>query len=192
VKNAPAREMVEDASEFLIRRAIKKGAASADVLYSFGCGNSLSLRDGIPEKNTSGTSLGIGLRTVDREGRQGIAHVNSLDAPHLEEIVEWSLTNCTFAEPDPFIRLSEEPLEEMPSLELEERRITELTHDERMAACTEMWETARDADPRAISVRSASWGDGWGETHYRSSTGISGWYSGASAVCAASVILQEG
>ncbi|MDD4021754.1 MAG: TldD/PmbA family protein [Synergistaceae bacterium] len=192
MRNAPAREMVEEASDFLIRRAIKKGAASADVLYSFGCGNSLSLRDGFPEKNTSGTSLGVGLRTVDREGRQGIAHVNSLDAPHLEEIVEWSLTNCTFAEPDPFIRLSEEPLEEMPSLELEERRITELTHDERMAACTEMWETARDADPRAISVRSASWGDGWGETHYRSSTGISGWYSGASAGCAASVILQEG
>jgi len=102
VRNAPAREIVEDASDFLIRRAIKKGAASADVLYSFGSGNSLSLRDGFPEKN--------GLRTVDRDGRQGVAHVNSLDAPHLEEIVEWSLKNCTFAEPDPFIRLSEESL----------------------------------------------------------------------------------
>jgi PmbA protein len=61
-----------------------------------------------------------------------------------------------------------------------------------MAGCRVMWEIARAADPRVVSVRSASWGEGSGEYHYRSSEGVSGWYSGTSAGCGVSVILSGG
>lgn len=38
------RDRAEDAASFLLRRAKEKGAAAADVLYSFRSGQSLSVR----------------------------------------------------------------------------------------------------------------------------------------------------
>lgn len=192
MRTVPVHETVEEASAFLIRRAMTKGAAGADVLCNFGSGYSFSLRDGLPERNTAGTSLGIGLRTLDKDGRQGVAHVNSLDEKYLEDLVEWSVNNCASSEPDPFLHLSEEVLSPILDLELTDQSIFALTPEQRSGICREMWETACDADPRVISVRSASWGDGAGEVYYASSAGISGWYAGTSAGCSVSVILQEG
>lgn len=189
---APARDAVEEASAFLVGEALSRGAAGADVVYSYGQGNSLSLRDGVPEKNTSGTSLGIGLRTLDTDGRQGVAHVNSLDRHHLEELVIWSLNNCASSEPDPHLRLARGGSGPFPDLELFDESLPDVTPEYRMSVCREMWEIARDADPRVVSVRSASWGEGSGEHHYRSSEGISGWYSGTSAGCGVSVVLSDG
>ena len=188
----PARDAVEEASAFLVAETLSRGAAGADVVCSFGQGSSLSLRDGVPEKNTSGTSFGIGLRTLDREGRQGVAHVNSLERHHLEELVVWSLNNCSSSEPDPHARLAPQARDILPDLELFDEAVLGVTPEYRMSVCREMWEIARDADPRVVSVRSASWGEGSGEYHYRSSEGVSGCYSGTSAGCGVSVILSDG
>jgi PmbA protein len=114
----PARDAVEEASAFLVNEVLSRGAAGADVVCSFGQGSSLSLRDGVPEKNSSGTSFGIGLRTLDREGRQGVAHVNSLERRHLEELAAWSLNNCSSSEPDPHLRLARQGRDVRPELEL--------------------------------------------------------------------------
>lgn len=192
MKKFPARGTAESAASFLIERAIRRGAAAADVLYSFSSGHSLSLIDGEPEKVSSGFSLGIGLRTLDSSGRQGVAHVNSLDRSLLEEVVDWSLSNCRSSEPDPYVALA--PLQPLRSddLGLCDEAILNLTSDDRMAFCKEMWNEAGTADPRVVSVRSSSWGDGAGEVLYASSAGAMMWYAGASAGCGVSVILSSG
>ena len=187
-----SRDRAEDAASFLLRRAKEKGAAAADVLYTFRSGQSLSLCDGKPEKDSSGTAIAIGLRTIDREGRQGIAHSNSLDREFLENIVEWSLVNCASSEADPHIFLSDVSLTDLPDLALTDSSLSDITGEQRMAWCKEMYEIARTADPRVLSVRSASWADGGGEVHYASTSGVSGWYAGTSAGCGLSVIMQDG
>jgi PmbA protein len=192
VKKFPERTAAESAASFLIERAVKRGASAADVLYTFNSGHSLSLLDGEPEKISSGFSLGIGLRTLDSAGRQGVAHVNSLDRNLLEEVVEWSFSNCMSSEPDAFVALSDPIPACTEDLALTDEAVLNLSSSDRMAFCREMWETARSADPRVVSVRSASWGDGAGEVLYASSTGAMMWYEGASAGCGVSVILSSG
>lgn len=189
---APAREVVEEIGTFLIKRALSKGAAGADVIYTFSKGSSLSLRDGVPEKNSSGSSLAIGLRTLDKDGRQGAAKVNSLLKGSLEELVDWSRHNCASSEPDPWIKLSQTPLGGLPDLELFDPSIPPVTAEYRRAVCTEMGELARGADSRVVSVRRAAWGGGFGELYYRSSEGPSGWSAGTSAGCSLSVVLSDG
>ncbi len=187
-----SRDRVEEAASFLLRKAKEKGAAAADVLYTFRSGQSLSLCDGKPEKNSSGASLAVGLRTIDPEGRQGVAHSNSLDREFLEDIVEWSLANCASSEADPSIFLSPVPLAELPDLGLSDPSLSDITPERRMAFCKEMDGLAREADSRVLSVRSSSWADGGGEVHYASTAGLSGWYSGTSAGCGLSLIMQDG
>ena len=189
---APSRESVEEASDFLIRKALQKGAAGADVVYRFGRGGALSLRDGETEKNSFGTSVGIGLRTLDRWGRQGAAQVNSLSGPFLEDLAEWSLKNCASSEPDPNIYLAPGCSIPLPDLELYDPQVEDVTPGYRMEVCREMWEIARDGDPRVVSVRSAAWGEGAGEYYYRSSEGLSLWYQATSAGCGVSVVMAAG
>lgn len=191
MKNFPERGAAESAASFLIERAVKRGAA-ADVLYTFNSGHSLSLLDGEPEKMSSGFSLGIGLRTLDSAGRQGVAYVNSLDWNLLDEVVEWSFSNCMASEPDAYVALADPIPVSAEDLALSDEAVLNLSVSDRMAFCREMWETARSADPRVVSVRSASWGDGAGEVLYASSTGAMMWYEGASAGCGVSVILSSG
>ena len=189
MKEAPSREAVEEASRFLISRALQKGAAGADAVYRFARRSSLSLRDGEPEKNSSGISLGIGLRTLDRWGRQGAAQVNSLDRTFLEDLTEWSLNNCASSEPDPYLILGADCPFPDGDLELFDPEVEEVTPEFRMEKCREMWETARQGDPRVVSVRSAAWGEGSGEYHYRSSEGQSLWYEATGAGCGVSVAM---
>ena len=187
-----SRDRAEDAASFLLRKAKEKGASAADVLYTFRGGQSLSLCDGKPEKNSSGVSAAIGLRTIDREGRQGVAHTNSLDREFLEDIVEWSLANCASSEADPHIFLSREPLAELPDLALSDESLWDITAEERLSMCKEMDAIAREGDSRVISVRGSSWASGGGEVHYASTSGVSGWYAGTSAGCGLSLIMQDG
>jgi PmbA protein len=192
VRGAPSREAVEEASAFLIRRALEKGAAGADVVYRFSRGGALSLRDGEVEKNSYGTSAGIGLRTLDRWGRQGAAQVNSLERPFLEDLAQWSLNNCAYSEPDPYVHLGPGCPFPLPDLELYDPEVEAVAPEFRMEVCKEMGEIARDAHPGVVSVRSASWGEGAGEYYYGSSEGQSLWYSATSAGCGVSVVLTAG
>ncbi len=193
MRNAPERTRVEEAASFLMARAGHKGAAGADVVYRFSTGHSVSLHDGQPEENLSGFSFGIGLRTLDKVGRQGIAHGNDLDRRSLEDIVDWSLNNCASAEPDENVFLGEPPFAGGDDLELWDRRIGEdLSADERRTLCEEMHREALAADGRVTSVRSASWSDGAGETYYASTAGASAWAAGTTGGCGVSVVMESG
>ncbi|MFA7651363.1 MAG: DNA gyrase modulator, partial [Synergistaceae bacterium] len=159
-----SREEVESISNWMLDEALRGGASGADVLYSEGAGSGLSLKDGEIEECVTGFTAGIGVRTIMSDGRQGISYGNRLDKLSLRELVEWSLFNCRNSEPEEGIMLYEGKLVSDPSLDLEDLEITAVTPQKRMEFCRVMTESAMSADSNIISVRSASWNDGWGSS----------------------------
>ncbi|MEG2184900.1 MAG: TldD/PmbA family protein [Cloacibacillus sp.] len=186
------RGCVEALAAHALCAALKKGASGADVLYSEGSGCGLALKDGEIEECTSGTSSGLGIRTIFSDGRQGIAYGSRLDSASVDELVEWSLHNARLSEPDEGVLLYDGPLVRVDELEEEDPAIAEITHAQRMKHCMEMTEAARAADKRIISVRSASWRDGRGASFFATSKGLAGWESGSSASCGLLVLAQAG
>lgn len=191
----PARGRIEALADWALGRL--KGAPGimgADLVYYFSEAHSLSLRDGEPEENSFGVSGGIGIRTIARDGRQGVAYGNNVSREALLELIDWSRANCEASEPEENISLYAGPIDaDESSLEQYDERIDGgIEQDERMRVCMEITRTARERDPRVASVRGASWSDGVGETFYASTEGVSGWRLATSASCGAAVVVSDG
>lgn len=187
-----SRGEVESMSAWMLEEALRGGASGADVLYSEGAGSGISLKDGEIEECVTGFTSGIGVRTIMSDGRQGISYGNRLDRLSLGELVEWSLFNCRNSEPEEGIMLYEGKLIPDPSIDLEDPEIMALDPRKRMEFCRIMTESAMSADSNILSVRSASWHDGWGSSFYCTSTGLAGWERGSSASCGVTVIASDG
>lgn len=189
------REEIESAASWLLEAAKKAGAFEADVLCNRGTHNVVSFRDGEPEENHLSYTRGVGLRVIDREGRQGVAYVNCLERARLETLVRWSIHNCKEARPDPWVGLNRKisaPGEGEADLGLYDPEVLEISQVERERRCLEMTESARSTDSRVLSVRHAAWDDGWGETLYASSRGQVFWHRGTMASCGLSVVMKDG
>ena len=143
------------------------------MLYSEGCANGLTLKDGEIEESTSGSSAGLGVRTILADGRQGIAYGNRLDRGSVDSLIEWSLHNARASQPEEGVMLYDGPLVRCPELEAEDEKIREITPKQRMEYCAQMTEEAKSADERIISVRSAAWRDGWGASFFATTKGLS-------------------
>jgi len=183
---------VETFCGWLLEKALQGGAVDADVFYSEGESRHISLREGLPEEDTSGFGHSVTLRLLMEGGRQGLATVNRFDRADLSELVKWSLANAAVSEPDPFAEIGEGPrLPDGEDLRLEDPDLKALTHEQRTRACLEMTEAARGADKRVVSVRSASWSDGWGAIFLANTRGFHAWQRGTTASCGVSVVLQE-
>ncbi len=187
-----SREKVESLSEWVLDEALRGGASDTDVLYSEGAGSGLSLKDGEVEECVTGFTAGIGVRTIMSDGRQGIAYGNRLDRLSVKDLVEWSLFNCRSSEPEEGIQLYKGKLYSDPEIDLEDPRISAITHQERLEMCLTMTDISKTADKRVISVRSAAWHDGWGSSFYCTTTGLAGWERGSSANCGVTVLMQDG
>ena len=70
------------------------------MLYRSGRSSRLSLRDGEPEWDTLGSSIRIGCRVADREGRQGVADTGDLSRDAIRQLVDLCLENCRASEPE--------------------------------------------------------------------------------------------
>ena len=187
-----SHEEVEALAAHALDAALRGGASGADVLYSEGCANGLTLKDGEIEESTSGSSAGLGVRTILADGRQGIAYGNRLDRSSVDSLIEWSLHNARASQPEEGVMLYDGPLVRCPELEAEDERIHEITPKQRMEYCAQMTEVAKSTDARIISVRSAAWRDGWGASFFATTKGLSGWEQGSSANCGVVVLAQSG
>jgi PmbA protein len=185
---------VEALASWLLDRATSLGdIEAADVLYFFSESHSLSLLDGEPEENSCGVSGGIGLRVIGPGGRQGVAYGNNFSWDAMRDLLEWSRSNCLSSEPEEGIGLYSGLIERDDSrLEQFDSAVASITPELRMNACREMTGIARSIDPRVVSVRAASWGDGVGESFYASSAGVHGWKFSSSVSCGAAVVMQDG
>lgn len=186
------RGQIEALATWLLDQCRDGGAADADVLYSCGTSYELSLRDGEPEECASGNFSALGIRTIFSDGRQGIAYGNRLDRASLSGLVGWSLHNCRNSEPEEGISLYRGPRVAGGDLRLCDPAVPQITPSSRMEHCQEMTAAAKREDSRVVSVRSASWSDGWGESFYATTAGFSGWRDGTSVSCEVAVILQDG
>ena len=186
-----SRMEIEALGDWLLSQARSAGVAEADLLYAAGESHGVELRDGEPEDQSSGVSEGLGLRTLDGRGRQGVAYANRLDRQTLTDLVRWSWHNCLKGEPREGIGLGRPVAAEEP-LPLEDPALEGLAPEERLLRCRRMTEAARGEDPRVVSVRGAAWHDGWGESFYASTAGHAFWERGTFAGCSVAVVLQEG
>jgi PmbA protein len=188
----PERREAESIAEWLIEAALARGAVMADVLYSAGTSAHFSLRDGSPEKDTQGASFRIGCRAIDSQGRQGVADMNSLSRDVLENLIDACMANCRASEPeqDLYLFSGEPPEREEPPLF--DSAVESIDHEERQRRCMEMSGLAAASDRRVVSVRQASWGDGFGETMYLSSENRLRWYRDSFTACSVTVVMEEG
>jgi PmbA protein len=166
----------------------------ADVMFTRGESYSLSLLDGEPEENAYGVSGGISLRCISQDGRQGIATASDISEPSLENLAEWSYKNCLASGRDEGVVLYDGfGAGEETSLELFDEDLSGVaTAAFRMKICSDMTAIARSRDKRVISVRSASWSHGFGESFYSSTAGLSLWKRGTRASCGVAVVLGDG
>ncbi len=183
---------IEDLCGWLIEKALKGGAAEADVFYTEGQSRHISLREGQPEEDVLGIGRSVTLRSILPDRRQGLASMNRFERGDLVELVEWSLSNAALSEPDPFLEIGEGATEfNGEDLGIEDPDLETLTHEKRVQACIEMTEVARAADPRVVSVRSATWSDARGRIYLANSRGFGAWQFGTTVSCGVAVVLQE-
>ena len=189
------RSDIEAIAEKLLSAArVKPELLGADVLCRFARSWSLCLLDGVPEENSYGMSGGISLRLIAKDGRQGLAAANDFSSDSLDELAEWSYSNCLASEKDDGISLYDGPADDDDtSLQLYDERMENIANAGfRMDTCLAMNETARSRDARVASVRSAAWNHGAAELFYASTTGLSFWKRGTTASCGVSVVLKDG
>lgn len=189
------RAEIEAMTSWMLDRAGKlDGVCGADVIYAYTEAHELSLRDGEPEENSFGVSLGVGMRIIGEDGRQGVASANALDRDVVRNLIDWSYENARKAEPEEGISLYGGPLvEDDAFLELYDERIENgITHEMRISFCREMTEFAKSRSDKVESIRSASWEDGVYESLYASTAGLCGWRLSTSASCGVSVVMRDG
>ncbi|MEA3284467.1 MAG: TldD/PmbA family protein [Synergistota bacterium] len=187
------REEVERIVFSVVERSIEGGAAMADVVYGDSVSRSVSLRNGNVENVRSSQSGGIGLRVVDSRGAQGLASVNSLDPDGISQMVSWALANCSLGEPNDSVDMSrKQPDSDESDLDLWDDEIPSLARDDRLQRCLEMHNRASDADGRILSIRSSSWSDGYGESFYANSFGVSRWHRGTIVSAGMSLVTEDG
>ena len=193
----PERGEIETIAAWMLERAREMSGPAllgADIVYFFSESHNLSLRDGEPEENGYGSSNGVGIRTIARDGRQGVAYGNNLARTRLEEIVAWSCSNCLSAEPEENISLYRGPMEADDSLleQYDENIAAGVDARETLRICREMTAAAKRRDRRVESVRAAYWSNGLGESFYASTEGLAGWRRATSAACGVTVVLSGG
>ena len=162
-----------------------------EVYASRGRSTSVFAYHGEVESLRSGTSQGLGIRIVS-DRRQGFASAGSLD----EEILRATLTeareNASLAEPDEHVGLAEPDGVPFPDIDLFDGRLHNVTDAQRveLALAAERSVTGRDA--RVQGVRTAVYGDGWGEAAIVSTTGVDVWSEGGSASVSVSPLAVDG
>ena len=118
--------------------------------------------DGAVEALTSAESAGLGIRVVVA-GRQGFAHCGTLDPGAVTEALAEARDNAGFGEVDPWAGLAEPDGVEAVVLELSSPELARFAPERKVALALELEKAVRAGDPRIIGVRTAVYGDAWGE-----------------------------
>ena len=149
-------------------------AASGELIdVVVGVNESTTVRayDGDVESFTSATSAGIGVRVIV-DGRVGFASAGSLDPEVVDELVDQARTNGLFSERDEHVGLAEPDGVEAVHLDQWNQSLVELSPQAKIDAALDLERRVRGGDPRITGVRSAAWGDGFGEVVFAASHGV--------------------
>jgi PmbA protein len=152
---------------------------------------SVKAYDGAVESFTSADTFGIGVRVV-RDHRVGFASAGTLDEAVVAEIVEDARDNARFAEPDEFAGVAEPDGVDAVPIDLWREALPRYATADKVERAIALERAVRAADPRIAGVRSASWGDGWGESAIATSTGIAEWSRSTGCHVAVEALARDG
>jgi PmbA protein len=133
--------------------------------------------EGEVESLSSAESQGVGIRIVTGVGsggerRQGFAYAGTLDDEVLRETLDDARDNAGFGTVDELLGLAEPDGVPVPSLDLWNDELGQVTAEAKIALATELEVAVRSADPRISGVESAELVDSMGEAAVVTTTGI--------------------
>jgi PmbA protein len=173
---------------------VERAADSEQVEAYVARSHSTSVRvyEGQVEALTSGASYGIGIRVIV-DGREGFASAGSLDPDVVAETFDEAQANAAFAEPDEWAGLAEPDGVAQPDLDLDDgSAVRGIGEQSKIDTALDLEARVRAADARITSVRTTTWGDGWGEVAIVSTSGIDVESAGGSCSVTTSPLASDG
>ncbi len=123
------------------------------------------------EQFTASESQGVGIRVI-ADDRQGFAYAGTLDDDVLAETLRDARDNATFGTPDEFLGLAEPDGVAVPSLDLYDSRVSDMSTDAKIDLAVALEAATLAGDPRISGIESADYVDSISESALVSSTGL--------------------
>jgi PmbA protein len=142
-----------------------------EVCASRGTRTSVKAYGGEVESFTAAESFGVGIRVISGS-RQGFAHAGTFDEEVVAETLAEARDNATFGEPDEWFGLAEPDGVPVIEQELWNDAVLDFPTERKIDTALELERRVRAADPRIKGVRTATFGDYWGEGAVATSTGL--------------------
>lgn len=183
------REGSDSAEELrgIVERLVAAAADGEQIeaVVSRSGGVSVKAYRGEVESLTSAEGSAIGIRVLQGD-RTGFAHAGSLDPEVIWEVLAEARDNVRFAEPDPDqVLATDDGVEPIRPPQLWNDAVLADPVEAKVARAVELERLAVGSDPRVTRVRTASYGDSWGESAIASTSGIYAYSRGT--WCSASV-----
>ncbi len=166
-------ELVDLAASLVARAA---PGEHLEAYVSRGTETEVRAYQGEVESLTSATTSGVGIRVL-LEGpdgaRVGFASAGSLEPSVIDAALADARDNARFATPDDTVAFAVDDGVPAVTLDLEDRSLSSVSPDRKIAMAIELEAAARAADPRVRQVDEASYGDVVVESALASTSGIS-------------------
>ena len=127
--------------------------------------------EGEIEQFTASESQGVGIRVISDQ-RQGFAYAGTLDEDVLIETLAEARDNAVFGTVDEFLGLASPDGVVVPSLDLFDRRVGEMSTDDKIDLAVALEAQTLAGDPRISGIESADYVDSISESALVSSAGI--------------------
>jgi PmbA protein len=123
------------------------------------------------EQFTASESQGVGIRVI-ADNRQGFAYAGTLDDDVLAETLRDARDNAAFGTPDEFLGLAQPDGVAVPSLDLYDSRVSEMSTDAKIDLAVALEAQTLAGDPRISGIESADYVDTISESALVSSAGL--------------------
>ena len=123
------------------------------------------------EQFTASESQGVGIRVI-ADNRQGFAYAGTLDDDVLAETLRDARDNAAFGTPDEFLGLAQPDGVAVPSLDLYDSRVSEMSTDAKIELAIALEAQTLAGDPRISGIESADYVDMISESALVSSAGL--------------------
>lgn len=151
--------------------AMARPGEQIEAVVVRGTETEIKVYGGDVESLSSAQSQGVGIRVIV-DGRQGFAHVGSLDEAAIAETLADARDNVAFATPDEFAGLAAPDGVAVPVLDLCRDALAGFAPADKVALAVELERAVLAADPRISGIESAEYADALSEAAIVTTTGI--------------------
>lgn len=182
-----------DLLERTLSLAKNGGASAAECLWLSSCSRSFSVCDDELEKSRTSFSSTLGLRVLDRKGRQGVACLTDLDENASERLCDMAFLSARYAAVEDDVVFPEvQPQISAEDLGVYDPQVPEWTPEDQIALCMSMSRQARELDLRVKKVRTAALDTAWGESLMLNSNGVEIYRRSTAGGIGVALIAEDG